>query len=69
MKTSDFERILAAFGFTLGRCGSHRIWVLGAYRIAVPHNRQINRMMAKRLLKEMQYPNHVPEINYFAKTA
>lgn len=69
MKSAEFERILKSLGYILGRCGSHRVWTKDGKQVAVPHGKQINRMLAKRLLKELAYPQNVPEINYFFKTA
>lgn len=69
MKSSDFERILKNQGYELARCGAHRVWSNGMRQIAVPHGKQINRMVAKRLLKEIAYPQSVPEINYYFKIA
>lgn len=67
MKALEFERLLIEQGFVLTRNASHRIWSNGNQSVAVPHKKEINRMMAKRLLKEISYPKSVPEINYFFK--
>lgn len=67
MKASDFERILNSMGFILARCGAHRVWSNGQRQVAVPHGKEINRMVAKRLLKEIAYPQSVPSINYHFK--
>jgi predicted RNA binding protein YcfA (HicA-like mRNA interferase family) len=64
MKTSDFERILSSLGFTLARTNSHRVWVKDAHRVAVPPHKTINKMIARRLLKEIGYTGKVPELNY-----
>lgn len=67
MKSSDFERILSSMNFILARCGAHRVWSNGHKQVAVPHGKEINRMVAKRLLKEIAYQQNVPSINYHFK--
>lgn len=64
MKTNDFERILVTMGFLIMRNGSHKVWANGTKRVVIPSGRQINRMLARRLLKEIGYKESVPEINY-----
>ena len=64
MKTLDFERILKSMGFELTRVSKHRIWSNGTKNIAVPHDKKINRMIARRTLKEIGYKEPVPEVNY-----
>lgn len=65
MKSSEFERILKQCGYILARVASHRVWSNGQKQVAVPHGKEINRMVARRLLKEISYQHSVPEINYF----
>ena len=65
MKTSEFERILSAYGFTLVRINKHRIWSNGTFRVAVPHM-EINRMVARRELKKIGYTGRVELLNYGA---
>jgi predicted RNA binding protein YcfA (HicA-like mRNA interferase family) len=64
MKTSEFERILADSGFALVRISGHRIWGNGTQQIAVPHSRMINRLVARRLLKSINYAGRVEALNY-----
>jgi hypothetical protein len=64
MRTSDFERILASVGFSLVRGGKHKVWSNGTLNVAVPWGRTINRMLARRELKKINYTGSVPEINY-----
>jgi len=66
MKLRDFEKILSEVGFSLVRLGGngHRVWGDGARHISVPNGREINRMVARRLLKELNYSGRVQEINY-----
>jgi predicted RNA binding protein YcfA (HicA-like mRNA interferase family) len=64
MKTREFERILAEQGFILKRIASHRVWTNGTQHVAVPLGKQINRMIARRLLKEIGYKGVVPELNF-----
>jgi hypothetical protein len=64
MRTSDFERILTNMGFCLVRGGKHKVWSNGILHVAVPWGRTINRMLARRELKKINYTGSVPEINY-----
>jgi predicted RNA binding protein YcfA (HicA-like mRNA interferase family) len=63
MKTSEFERILSSAGFVLSRITKHRIWARGTQRVAVPHH-EINRMVARRVLKEIGYSGRVEQLNF-----
>lgn len=66
MKRRDFERILRAVGFVLGREGGHPVYVRGTEHVALPRGgNDLNRMVCRRILKEINYPHRVPEINYF----
>lgn len=64
MKTKEFERILKEMGYQIIRLGGHRIWGNGQRHIAVPNGREINKMVARRLLKEINYSGRVQELNY-----
>jgi predicted RNA binding protein YcfA (HicA-like mRNA interferase family) len=64
MKTREFERILESVGFWLARSNGHNVWSNGVRRVAVPHGKHINRMVARRLLKEIEYTGRVDELNY-----
>lgn len=63
MKTSEFEKLLAAVGFVLTRINKHRIWSRGNDRVAVPHY-EINRMVARRELKKIGYTGRVEQLNF-----
>lgn len=63
MKTKDFERILVSVGFALDRINKHRIYARGTQRVAVPHD-QVNRMVARRILKEIGYTGRVEQLNF-----
>lgn len=65
MNTKDFERILREMGFQLVRSNDHKIWSNGQKNVAVPHQKEINKMIARRTLKELSYQGSVPQINYF----
>ena len=56
MKRRDFERLLLDHGFQLIRESSHRVWSNGQRHVAVPHGKEINKMVARRLLKEIEQP-------------
>ena len=64
MKTKDFCRIIESVGFVLVRSSDHIVYSNGQRNVAVPHQKEINRMMARRLLKEIGYKAAVPELNY-----
>jgi len=66
MKKNNFERLIKRHGYTLLRNSKHNLWSNGTKTIAVPHNKKMNNMIAKRLLKEIAYPDNVGEVNYFA---
>lgn len=68
MKCSEFERILKSQGYELVRNSGHKIFSNGMSQIAVPHAKQINRLLARRLLKEISYATNVPELNYIFKS-
>lgn len=64
MKTKEFARILIAEGFVLSRANKHEIWIKGSLRVAVPRHKTINRMVARRVLKEIGYSQRVEELNF-----
>lgn len=64
MKTNDFERILNKSGFALVRNSKHRIFSNGLKSVAVPQGKVINRMVARRILKEINYQERVEELNF-----
>ena len=67
MKTKDFLRILKEAGYVLIRSGRHEIWGKLGHHIAIPHGsggKEINKMVARRILKEINYLNRVKELNY-----
>jgi len=53
MKTRDLEKLLTDAGFVLIRLSAHRVWSNGVTTVAVPHARDVNKMMTRRILKEM----------------
>lgn len=54
MKRRDFERILKDAGYQVLRSNGHTTWAnsLG-HTVAIPQSSEINKMMARRLLKEI----------------
>lgn len=64
MKTTDFERLLVTNGFILVRNSKHRIWAKDQKRVAVPNHKVINKMIARRVLKEIGYLGRVEELNF-----
>lgn len=67
MKRNEFEKCLKRQGYTLIRSNAHHIWSNGTHSIAVPNHKEINRMIARRLLKEMNYPESINEVNYYVE--
>ena len=65
MKYKDFIRYLREHGYVLIRTSGHHMFSNGSYTIAVPNSKNINRMICRRLLKEIKYPNTVEELNYY----
>ena len=64
MKTKKFEYILASLGFALVRMSNHRIWSNGVKQLAVPHDREIGRNIARKILKDIGYNQRVSELNF-----
>lgn len=64
MKTVEFERLLVFSGFVLVRNSKHRIWAKDEKRVAVPNHKLINKMIARRVLKEIGYIGRVSELNF-----
>lgn len=64
MKTKDFERILTELGFALTSQSKHRIWKRGPDVVPVPQGKNINRMIARRILRSLDYKGVVPELKY-----
>lgn len=67
MKSREFERILEEEGYSLVRVSKHRIWSNGVHSAPVPHDKEINCMVAQRILKEIGYPKDVPQAKYRTK--
>ena len=55
MKTKIYVRIIESFGYVLTRVNKHLIYSNGTKSIPVPQGREVNRMMARRTLKELGY--------------
>lgn len=67
MKTRDFVSILRDQGYELVRSGRHIIYGKAGHHIAIPHGsggKEINKMVARRILKEINYQGRVQELNY-----
>ena len=54
MKTRDFERYLTQEGYALAASGSHKKFIKGSHAIMVVHGREMNKMVVRRLLKEVE---------------
>ena len=51
-------------GYEIKRKSDHVIWDKEGHSVAIPHTKDVNRMLTRRLLKEIGYKEDVPEINY-----
>lgn len=60
MKTRDFEKYLSHEGYTLMGSGSHKKFVKGSHVIMVVHGREMNKMVVRRLLKEVERNRTAP---------
>lgn len=57
IKRQEFINIIKSMGFVFYRHGKHEVWSNGTRHIAIPSSKEINRMVARRLLKEIGYPS------------
>lgn len=56
MKLNELEKILISSGYILARTNKHRIWTkTGNLPVSVPNHRFVNKMVAKKILKEIKY--------------
>lgn len=53
MKTKVLGRILIEKGYWVARYSKHVIWTNGIKTVAVPHQKEVNRMLCKRIIKEL----------------
>lgn len=54
MKIRDLEKILVDNGFKLIRSSKHMIYSNGFNIIPIPHQKECNKMLAKRIVKEIK---------------
>ena len=52
MKHRDLISILTKHGFVLARAIEHEVWTNGVKTLTVPRQKDINRFLAKRILKQ-----------------
>lgn len=58
MKRKDFERLLKDAGYVVLRSNGHITWGNSAgHTVAVPHGKELNKMVARRLIKEITQAN------------
>jgi hypothetical protein len=54
MKLNELEKLLSISGYSLDRINKHRIWTKPSCNpIAVPSHRLVNKMVAKKIIKEL----------------
>lgn len=53
MKTKDLEKILIERGYWVSRYSKHVIWTNGSRTIAIPHQKEVNRMICKKILRDL----------------
>ena len=67
MKAKDLIKVLNKTGFKETRVAKHRIFSNSeGQHVAVPHKRELNKMLCMGILKEINCPIDVPQINYYA---
>ena len=54
MKTRDIEKQLQSLGYYFLRNSSHKMYTNGITNIAVPHHVEINKFLAKKILKQAE---------------
>jgi predicted RNA binding protein YcfA (HicA-like mRNA interferase family) len=54
MRFNDLERILIESGYVLVRSSKHKIYSNGKNTVAIPHQKEVNKMMVRRILKEIK---------------
>ena len=64
MKTFHLESILNSMGYRIVRANKHEVWSNGVKTVIIPRQRTIARPMAKSILKQIEYPTPVHELNY-----
>lgn len=53
---SDLESILNNNGYFLTKNSKHKIFSNGRHSIPVPHCRELNKFLAKKILRQIQVP-------------
>jgi predicted RNA binding protein YcfA (HicA-like mRNA interferase family) len=51
MKTKELEKILTSNGFQIIRYSKHIIWSNGKQSVAIPHQKEQNKILTKHILK------------------
>lgn len=54
MKRIDLENILKEHGFYFLRDSKHCLWTNGKIIIAIPHHRELNIFLAKKIIKNVK---------------
>jgi predicted RNA binding protein YcfA (HicA-like mRNA interferase family) len=54
MKRRDLEKLLAEHGYYFIRDAAHCIWGNGTMNIAIPHHKEINIFLAKKIIKQIK---------------
>lgn len=52
MKHRDLTSILIRHGYVLARAIKHEVWTNGTKTLTVPRQKEINRFLAKKILKQ-----------------
>lgn len=54
MKLRDIDKLLERNGFILVRSTKHRVYAKGSIRVVVPMHKEVNKMIAKKIIKEIE---------------
>lgn len=61
MKRKDFERLLKDEGYQIVRSNGHITWGHPqGHTVAIPHGKELNKMVARRLIKEIAQSKNKP---------
>jgi predicted RNA binding protein YcfA (HicA-like mRNA interferase family) len=54
MKRTEFESLLKDNGFWFLRDSKHCIWTNGTINVAVPHHKELNKFLVKKIMRTIE---------------
>lgn len=54
MKRVELEKFLISQGYRMIRQNKHSTWSNGVMTVAVPHHREVNKYLAKQIVREVE---------------